>query len=396
MGLFGSLLKGTGNVVGGASKYAVKGAAHLIGGISELAGSDEFADKARNLGDVTGDFLHTTGKITGSVLGTTADVVVDTSTKVGSSIVGGIAELAGADKKTVQTAKVIGSVVGGSVAGLGIGSGAGMAGGQAVLTGINVLGGTSGAVQAGVNKYEEEKDHGCSLGVLQYSSEINKLLYEAAEIKTHLLEKENKLKKEFIVSIRNEFYKKGFESYIDRTDKLEDCMVGVKNENGKIQVRYAPKHLDGWRPIFNRNESVSLYALESHGFSLITDHENINKIEGKFLLSLDFGKQQYFMAILGVDQALPYQEILKGDLEGDIKTHKLKTVDDYQIEYHRLLNIINKQKLFVSQFSIQEYIKIGLFYADYEKGYFGKSAKLKPLGLYTDINKLSDILAKQI
>lgn len=196
MGLFGELLKGTGNIAGGVAKYAVKGSGYLIGGIADATGAYDIADKARDIGNVTGDFLHTAGKFTGKAVGATADFVIDTSTELCGEVTGGIAELAGADEKTIQRAKVAGRVAGGAIAGLGVGSvagiaitgitaatgvastgaaiftlhgaaqtsatmaaigggalsvgGAGIAGGQAVLTGISVATTATGALHGGV------------------------------------------------------------------------------------------------------------------------------------------------------------------------------------------------------------------------------------------------------
>lgn len=204
MGLFGDLLKGTGNVAGGVAKYAVKGSSHLIGGIADVAGAYDFADKARDIGDATGEFLHTAGKFTGKIAGTTADFVIDTSTEVCGGVTGGIAELAGADEETIQKAKVIGKLAGGAIAGLGVGSvagiavtgitaatgvastgvaistlhgaaqtsatmaaigggalsagGAGIAGGQAVLTGISVATTATGALHGGIKSADVRDD----------------------------------------------------------------------------------------------------------------------------------------------------------------------------------------------------------------------------------------------
>jgi hypothetical protein len=193
----GGLLRHSGNAAGTLAQLGL----HGIGAVAEVAAGATGNPNARAIGDVirgTGDVANIALTKTGEVAGFVANKATDYAGSAGGSIAAFGAEVVGADRTTVETAKQIGTIIGsaaiGSVVGMGIAQSAvalaaasGTTGAAATASGLAALGGGSlaaggGGMAAGQVVTQGIVALGSAAGAVRQSQPNPKMLEQSDDI----------------------------------------------------------------------------------------------------------------------------------------------------------------------------------------------------------------------
>lgn len=122
MSILGKLAKGTCYLSCGLGGLAIGLTGNIVGGIGKAIAPDstlfdDIKDLSNKAGNALIDASSTIGNFAESAVDTTFEIAGD----IGGGIAGGIADIAGANFKDVEKAKMLGRVVGGAAVGLIVG-----------------------------------------------------------------------------------------------------------------------------------------------------------------------------------------------------------------------------------------------------------------------------------
>ncbi|WP_373897879.1 hypothetical protein ACER0A_010385 [Haloimpatiens sp. FM7315] len=77
----GSIIKGTGRILGTVTEFNIKITGEVIGTLLELSNKPKVAEKSRDFGDKLGDFLSDATRFTAEFTGNVVDKTIDKSVK---------------------------------------------------------------------------------------------------------------------------------------------------------------------------------------------------------------------------------------------------------------------------------------------------------------------------